>query len=277
MSVRLQQFKQALMCLAVLAIILYAAAPNATADVIFSNFITSGIPASGFDTNPADSYFLNQSPFGAPAPVDNPTFCGEVVCPEILAVQFTPASNYLFSQAQLALALQSGTNTVDIFLETDSSGLPGSILSSFQVDNALTSTPGVIQFGASALLTGSASPELMAGMPYWLVANPPAADTVALWSVNSLSPLDVSTNPGDVAGGCNLGPSNFAINPAPGKASSWLAASSCPRPAFEIDGSPFTGPPPSTVPEPGSIMLLGSGLAGLLIFWKRERATAAHE
>lgn len=277
MSIRVREFKQALMGLAVLAIILYAAAPSATADVIFSNFITPGIPASGFDTNPADAYFVNQSSFCSTGGPVSSCAVDNIDIPEVIGVQFTLANELAFDQAQLPLFLISGTNQIDIYLEQDSGGVPGSILSTFGVDNALGLSASVIEVGAGlpgvSLLAGAANPDLAANAPYWLVADVPAADTIAAWNANLTNDLSGGATPSDPCPGATSSSSDFVVNSVPSPTGPWTPVA-CTRPAFEIDGTPAQS---STVPEPSSIVLLGMGLAGLLLLWKRERSLARSE
>jgi|GEM_PF-1641375 hypothetical protein len=251
--------------------------------VIYSNFGTN----MGFDTNTAHSYFVTGSSFPSTCPTSAPC-----ITSESLAVQFTPSANYTFNKAQLAVFLESGTNTLDVYIETDSSGFPGSIISAFQVNGQMTSSPGIIGVGDSlpgvSLLQGPADPTLMQGTAYWLVAYAPSADTQAAWSWNSTkdSPTGVVTCQTLTLTGCTFSPSNLAVNSNPNPAATmdwaWVPGTlqvpsenintslNLFRPVFEIDGSPTSVTPPSAVPEPASSLLFCTGFLGLCLILRQR-------
>ncbi|MGH9353228.1 MAG: choice-of-anchor R domain-containing protein [Terriglobia bacterium] len=240
MSILLQDFKQVMTCLAVLAVSLFTAAPRAKADVVASNFTPSDAFISSFAVGGINS--------------DNP---------QALGVSFTvPNQDYTFEDAQLVMFLNSGTSAVDINLQTDNSGMPsGNILETIELDNALSASPGVLTF------TSSSNPVLTALQTYWLIAYVPDASTNAGWVEN-------------VEGDNSSPAGNFVFNTADSATGPWtVAGAGLARPAFEIDGTPggVGPPPPPVVPEPGSWVLLGTGIAalGLLAFWKSRRAGAA--
>ncbi|MGH9327829.1 MAG: PEP-CTERM sorting domain-containing protein [Terriglobia bacterium] len=250
--------------------------------IVYTNF---GAGMS-FDTNPANSYFVTGASFPSTCPPSN----ASCVTAEVLGVQFTPTANYVFDDAQVPVFLEGGTNSLGVYLQQDSSGLPGSIISEFQVSNEMTSSPAVLTVGEGqsgvSLLAGSSAPDLTAGTPYWLVLAAGAADTKAAWAGNSI---------GDIATGvlaCQISstggmmcpsaptPSNFAFNTTPNSSVpnwSWIPGSitttqqgSPPttvgtfyRTAFQIDGSVAT--PPSPVPEPPSMVLMGLGLIAIFL------------
>ncbi len=252
----------------------------AAADVLYSNF-GSGL---SFDTNACHAYFINQSSF-----VQTPSPCTGLTVtapPETIAVQFESSVNATFTQAQLPLFLTSfntDPNVLDVYLESDSSGAPGSIIAGFELTNVLTSSPGVVQVGSAfagvTLISGSSgNPALTGGAPYWLVVNAPDAGTVAAWSWNPNCTFD------PIAGafvGCDVGAgviagtkSDLAYNTIPSPLDPWNEITGIPRPAFEIDGTPQSSG--STVPEPGAALLLGTGLAALCLLSLRRRAASVN-
>ncbi len=263
----------------VVAVILGLSAGWATADVLYGNFG----PSLSFDMHPADSYFINQSAFSTSL-----TSCPGPDCvpPTVIAVQFQPLENATFDYAQLPLFLSSynltGPNEMDIYLESDSSGSPGSIISEFELTNLLTSTPTVFSvrsgFTGETLISGSANPTLDSGTLYWLVVDAPDSGTVAAWSWNPNCTEDPTTG---VFSGCDVSTetadslSNLAFNEIPSPTGPWTPAPGIPRPAFEIDGTPTVTPPPPAVPEPGDGILLGTGLLALWLLRGRIRPAGA--
>lgn len=247
--------------------------------IVFSNYG----PGMTFDTNPNDAYFVTGSSFPATCPNSSPC-----VTSQVLAVQFTPSANYDFTSAQTPVFLEAGTNTFDAFIQQDLSGLPGSVISGFQVQGQMTGAPSVVSVGASqpgvTLLEGTANPALVSGTPYWLVLAAPTPDTKAAWAA-SLS--DIATGVlACTSSGCALAstPSNFAYNASPNSTMptwTWVPGSvtsdgttiaSFARPAFQVNGTPAT--PPSTVPEPPTAALSVLGFAAILVAAFRRRIVA---
>jgi hypothetical protein len=141
---------------------------------------------------------------------------------------FTPlGSDYRLDTIELAMWLATGTNELDVWLMSDSSGKPGAVIESFYFNGVMQPAPGSVLLANSVL-----NPVLLAGTQYWLVASTPGPDTWAAWNKNSTG----DTGPHAQWVGGPWGVANDTAG------------------AFRISG---------TVPEPSTLLLLGSGLAGL--------------
>jgi len=154
---------------------------------------------------------------------------------------FIPDASYRLDTIELAFSLVRGTNTLDVWLMSDSGGKPGAIIETFQFINQMSSIPlrGIIS-GTSTL-----HPLLEANTQYWLIASVPVSGTLAPWW---MSP----SGEGLHADREDLGPwSVFNTSRSDLEKQG----------AFRINGTP--------VPEPSTILLLGAGLAGVGILRRR--------
>jgi hypothetical protein len=215
---------------AAFSLLLVFLVPPAKADpVIFSNLVSGGslVTNGGFGIGP-----------GIP---------GDGVA---LAAQFIPSSTSIFTSATLPLGSNVGTPMADVFLMTDASGVPGTILESFITNTGLSTTTGQF-FTLNSVL----NPELMGGTPYWL----------AVTAVDSSSNVSWRRDSGtDINSASNLAGSDT------GSSGPWflISAGAVARPAFQVNGTPVP------TPEPNTLLLLAIGLAGLVFIARSTRKRA---
>jgi hypothetical protein len=209
----------------VLAFVLALLVPSANADPV--TVLGPGGPSSGDGPGPGD--VLVSSNFGLGGTF-NTTFAYAVggASQQVEANPFTSSTTLLFSDAQLAMEAAVGT-TANVYLETDSSGSPGTIIDTLTQNGSITVSPSVVTWECNLC------PLLSAGTQYWLVAQGGNGETGWMWSNSDIGP--------------------FAYNHFGSATGPWSADASDIRSAFEIDGD-------AAVPEPVSVFLL-TGLLGL--------------
>jgi hypothetical protein len=205
----------------VLAFVLALLVPSANADPVAT--AGPGGPSSGDGPSPGD--VLVSSNFGPGGTFD--TGSGYQIASQVIASPFTSSMTVLFSDAQLAM-FSSGGTTANVFLETDSSGSPGTIIDTLSQNGSITGSASVVTWECNLC------PLLSAGTQYWLVAQ----------QGNGATAWDLSNS--------DSGP--FAFNEIGSATGPWSPTSGI-RPTFEIDGDVAT-------PEPVSVFLL-TGLLGL--------------
>jgi hypothetical protein len=209
---------------AVFSLLLVCLVPAAKADTIYSNLVSGG----SIDSNGG---------FGIGAGIP-----GNGVA---LAAQFVPTSTFLFTGATLGMGSNVGTTTADVFLMTNVSGAPGTVLESFVV-NGLSTTTNMF-FTVNSIL----DPELLGGTPYWLAVTAADPSSNVSWRRDSNTDINTASN---LAGSDTGSSGPWSLIPAGATA----------MPGFEIDGTPVA------VPEPNTLLLLASGLAGVWFAARRR-------
>jgi hypothetical protein len=175
-----------------------------------------------------------------------------------VAMAFTPARDYTLDSIEV---IGEGGFLNNVFLMSDSTGVPGSILESFQVTfpNEMLGFVAPFELATPRLLSSLLHPLLTAGTQFWLAMS--AADPT-----NSRSFLAVSGRLRVTASEQTTGPVAFRED-----AGSWLIQTDD-QPAFAVRGSVVAAPIPE--PETYAMMLAGLGLVGWMAKRRRSEKVA---
>jgi hypothetical protein len=147
--------------------------------------------------------------------------------------------SYTLETIELPLRLFGGPNVVDVFLMEDLAGLPGTILESFHVENALSLASDIL-----LNLPSLDRPVLSAATDYWIVAAGGPATFIS-WRQNELGEMGPNVSGPDLTGLIRNSDSNV-------------------RMAARVGGT--------LVPEPDGTLPVFAGLGFLLLIHKRKVA-----
>ncbi len=180
----------------VVLIHLYAAVVQGTqqdgSNVIYSNY-GSGM---SFDVAPSRAWTING-------------FLSPGVGQQAIAQRFTPLATSTFTSASVALILSRGPASIDVFLQADDNGLPGSVLEQISV-SGFSSDPTIVT------ATSLDRTILLAGTPYWLSLVAGAPGVIAGWIWNSVGDIATADNCASTQAGNPAGPWSRGCFVAPG-------------------------------------------------------------
>ena len=215
----MRTFKKLLFTIVIGVVLALCSEGAARADpVVFSNF------GPGMTFNTAQAWNVSGINF----------FAGRVV-----AQSFTPSANFTLNSLQLAMGIIDGPNILQVMLMTSSGGLPGTIVETITLTNAVAP----IGTGGIVIANSALNPLLSAGTQYWIVAFAPDDNTLMGWNLSL----------GDFSSPVLLNGSHSVNGP-------WEFSG--PRGAFQVNGA--------LVPEPATLLLLSLPLA-LLALKRRKR------
>jgi hypothetical protein len=196
-------------------------------------------------TASADSLFTTLGPGGAYDHGGGATVNGSAYSNQVIGNPFSLVSAGTVTDALLALGYIPFTNNpINIFIESDSGGSPGSVLATL---TQVGTIPPFRSGGGLVTFDCSGAGCILGAGNYWLVALEPNANTNQAWYYNyqdQVTPIAIDQL------GSPTGLTVLGGNPGD---------------AFQIEGSPS-----SDTPEPSSFLLLGSGLLGLASLIKRK-------
>jgi len=162
---------------------------------------------------------------------------------QAIADQFTLGAGGTVADAVLPLFdLNSADSPVDLYIESDNLGVPGSIMASLLQVGTIAESPGSL-----ITFTCSGSQCMLPANPYWLVAQQPDPGSDQGWNLVYQDLLQ----------------GNLAFNESGSATGPWYSYIGT-QGAFQIDGTT------STVPEPTSILLFASAVLGIGIARRRS-------
>ncbi|HEY1327137.1 MAG TPA: PEP-CTERM sorting domain-containing protein [Casimicrobiaceae bacterium] len=180
------------------------------------------------------------------------------------AMAFTPSADFTLdsievsAQHTVSLGQPVGSDLANVFLTTDSSGAPGSIIESFQVTMPQSLVNGSVsppQLLAPLSATSLLNPLLSGGTRYWLVMSVVDPVTQAFWA-------DSGRPPSAGGGGATTGLGAQREN-----GGAWVVNTNV-QSAFAIVGTPAV---PAS--EPGTLLLICVGVAMAMLKRRGNKLT----
>ena len=167
----------------------------------------------------------------------------------VLASTFIPTEDAMPTAVLMAIGLLASSQKppLNIYIESSVNGLPGSILDSFSPVGNVSFQASLVQFSCSSCLQS-----LTAGTTYWLVAQESNPAVNISWYYTG-----TANHPGGTA--------PAALNKTGSATGPWISNTSTTT-AFQVNGTPVV----SAVPEPGTWLLVGSGIIAAAFLRSRE-------
>jgi len=148
---------------------------------------------------------------------------------QVIANPFTLGAGGFVSDAMLALEnIQGGNNPLNVYIESNSGGVPGNIIAQLTQVGTISGTGGLVTFTCSGLACS------LGPGSYWLVAVEPDPNTQQGWFLSYEDQLG-----------------NVAYNEIGSPTGPWSVADGIPLNGFQID-----------TPEPATWLVLMPGLLG---------------
>ncbi len=161
---------------------------------------------------------------------------------------FTSPGDYNVTQIDIALVYIQGTNSATVSLRTDDLGMPGTVLTSWDLSGlpSFSGISGTTAITGAQVISGISDLTLSAGQSYFLEADPGRADSQMGWF--GIPPVNSVTFTASSPGGPWFVEGLYDL-------------------AFSVNGDPVA------TPEPSTIMIDLAGLAALgIIRLVRDRA-----
>lgn len=144
-------------------------------------------------------------------------YLGPGIGQQAISHEFSPGKSTRFGRAEVALSRYSGPGRVDVYLQEDASGLPGTVIEKIPLAG-LGSTPTLFK------ATSTLMPCLVQGQSYWLSVVAAAPGVIGGWQWSSTGDVSDVTF-ASTQGGSSSGP--WFLPPSPST-----------RSAFQIDAAP---------------------------------------